>query len=267
MDSEQIPTPPDFNLAVCVLASGSKGNAIYISDGRTSVLIDAGLSGIEIQRRLAARNLTADDLDAIIVSHEHNDHVKGAGILSRRFKLPVYINEKTESAADSLGNLHQVRRFECGTPFNIDKLKIHPFSISHDAEDPAGFTISQDGTTIAVATDLGIPTAMVKEHLKRCSLLVLEANHDRQMLEDGPYPWPLKQRIRSRVGHLSNGDSKRLLQELQHENLQHVILAHLSENNNTPQKAYEEVTQALTRCSPQITVADQYASGPVIYLK
>jgi phosphoribosyl 1,2-cyclic phosphodiesterase len=108
---------------------------------------------------------------------------------------------------------------------------------------------------------------MVKEHLKRCSLLVLEANHDPQMLEDGPYPWPLKQRIRSRVGHLSNGDSKKLLRELQHENLQHVILAHLSENNNTPQKAYNEVVQALTRCSPQITVADQYNSGPVIYLK
>jgi phosphoribosyl 1,2-cyclic phosphodiesterase len=257
----------DYNLAVCVLASGSKGNAIYISDGQTSVMIDAGLSGVELQRRMAARNLSAEDLDAIIVSHEHNDHVRGAGILSRRFKLPVYINPKTEAAAGSLGDLHQVKRFECGTPFGIGNLKIHPFSISHDAEDPAGFTISRNSTTIAVATDLGIPTAMVKEHLKRCALLVLEANHDPQMLEDGPYPWPLKQRIRSRVGHLSNGDSKKLLQELQHENLQHVILAHLSENNNTPQKAYEEVGRALTRCRARITVADQYTSGPVIYLK
>jgi phosphoribosyl 1,2-cyclic phosphodiesterase len=267
MDSEQAPTSPDYHLAVCVLASGSKGNSIYISDGQTSVMIDAGLSGIELQRRLEARNLSANKLDAIIVSHEHNDHVRGAGILSRRFKLPVYITQKTESAAAGLGNLHEIRRFECGRPFSIGKLIIHPFSTSHDAEDSAGFTIRQNGTTIAVATDLGMATAMVKEHLKRCTLLVLEANHDPRMLQEGPYPWPLKQRIRSRVGHLSNGDSRKLLQELQHDNLKHVILAHLSENNNTPQKAYKEVVQALTRCRARITVADQYTSGPVIYLK
>lgn len=257
----------DYNLAVCTLASGSKGNSIYISDGQTSVIIDAGLSGIEIQRRLAARNLSADNLGAIIVSHEHSDHIKGAGILSRRFKLPVFINQKTEAAAEGLGGLHEIRSFECGTAFSMGKMRIHPFSISHDAEDAAGFTIKQNGTAMAIATDLGMATALVKEHLKHCSLLILEANHDPQMLEDGPYPWPLKQRIQSRVGHLSNCDSKKLLCELQHDNLQHVILAHLSETNNTPQKAYDEVVQALTRCNPQITVADQYASGPVIYLK
>jgi phosphoribosyl 1,2-cyclic phosphodiesterase len=108
---------------------------------------------------------------------------------------------------------------------------------------------------------------MVKEHLKRCALLILEANHDPQMLETGPYPWPLKQRIQSRVGHLSNRDSKKLLHELQHANLQHVILAHLSEINNTPQKAFEEVAQALTRCNAKLTVAEQYTCGPVIYLR
>ena len=257
----------DYNLAVCILASGSKGNSVYISDGQTSVMIDAGLSGIELQRRLAARDLSADDLDAIVVSHEHSDHIKGAGILSRRFKLPVYINQKTEAAVAGLGNLHELRRFECGRGFHIGNLHIHPFSISHDAEDPAGFTIRQNGTTMAVATDLGFATALVKEHLKHCSLLILEANHDPQMLEDGPYPWPLKQRIQSRVGHLSNSDSQKLLQELQHDNLQHVILAHLSETNNTPQKAYGEVVQALTRCNAKLTVAEQYVAGPVIYLK
>ena len=259
--------PLDYNLSVCILASGSKGNSIYVSDGHTSVMIDAGLSGIELQRRLAARNLSAQKLDAIIVSHEHNDHIRGAGILSRRFKLPVYINQKTEAAARSLGGLHEFRLFECGKAFSIGNLKIHPFSISHDAEDPAGFTISQNGTAIAVATDLGIATALVKAHLKRCALLILEANHDPQMLEDGPYPWPLKQRIQSRSGHLSNGDSKKLLCELQHDNLQHVILAHLSETNNTPQKAYTEVAEALTRCEAQLTVAQQHIAGPVIYLK
>ena len=258
---------PDFNLSICMLASGSKGNTAYISDGKTSILIDAGLSGIELQRRLASRGLATEDLDGIIVTHEHNDHIKGVGILSRRFKLPVYINQKTEKAAPQLGRLHEIRSYECGTTFKISNLVVHPFSISHDAEDPAGFTIGQNGTYLAIATDMGMATAMVKEHLKHCTLLVLEANHDTKMLESGPYPWPLKQRIQSRVGHLSNAESKRLLNELQHDNLQHVILAHLSEINNTPQKAYDEVAQALTRCNARLTVAAQYNSGPVIYLK
>ena len=259
--------PLDYDLAVCNLASGSKGNATYISNGDTSILIDAGLSGKEIQRRLTARGLVPEKLDAIMVTHEHGDHVRGAGILSRRYKLPVYINQKTEAASPGLGSLHEIKPFECGTPFKIGNLKIHPFSISHDAEDPTGFKIGRNGTSMAIATDLGIATAMVKQHLKNCALLVLEANHDPQMLETGPYPWPLKQRIQSRVGHLSNSDSKNLLHELQHENLQHVILAHLSEINNTPQKAFDEVVQALTGCNAQLAVADQYNSGPVIYLK
>ena len=266
-DSRRPQDSHEYSLAVCSLASGSKGNSTYISDGKTSILIDAGLSGIELQRRLNARDLAPDELNAIIVSHEHSDHIKGAGILSRRFKLPVYINKKTAAASPGLGQPHEIRSFECGTTFHIGNMTIHPFSISHDAQDPAGFTIAQNGTTMAIATDLGIATSMVKQHLKRCALLVLEANHDPQMLETGPYPWPLKQRIQSRVGHLSNSASKLLLKELQHENLQHVILAHLSEINNTPQKAFDEVIQALTCCKAQLTVADQYRSGPVFYLK
>jgi phosphoribosyl 1,2-cyclic phosphodiesterase len=257
----------DYNLAICILASGSKGNATYISDGDTSILIDAGLSGVEIERRLISRNLVPEQLDAIIVSHEHSDHIQGVGVLSRRYKLPVYINQKTHQASHRLGSLHDTKSFECGKPFRICNLTIHPFSISHDAEDPVGFTIGQNGTTIAIATDLGIATAMVKEHLKHCTLLILEANHDPQMLETGPYPWPLKQRIKSRTGHLSNTSSKILLEELQHENLKHVILAHLSETNNNPQLAFDEVAKALTRCSAKLAVADQYTSSPVIYLK
>ena len=260
-------TQVDYNIAVCTLASGSKGNATYISDGETSILIDAGLSGKEIQRRLTSQGLSAEQLNAIIVTHEHSDHIKGVGILSRRYKLPVYINQKTEKAAPELGKLHAVRPFECGKAFTVDKLAIHPFSISHDAHDPSGFTIGQNGTTIAIATDLGIATSMVREHLKHCALLIMEANHDPQMLQTGPYPWPLKQRIQSRVGHLSNSDSKKLLNDLQHENLQHVILAHLSEVNNTPQKALAEVSKALNRCKARLTVARQDASGPIIYLK
>ena len=265
---DQKPRPScNYNLAVCMLASGSKGNATYISDGDTSILIDAGLSGVELQRRLVSRDLDPEHLDAIIVTHEHSDHVQGVGILSRRYKLPVYINQKTYHASPRLGSLHETKSFECGQTFHISNLTIHPFSISHDAEDPVGFTIGQNGTTIAIATDLGIATSMVKEHLKHCALLILEANHDPQMLENGPYPWPLKQRIKGRTGHLSNTSSKILLEELQHENLQHVILAHLSEINNTPKLAYDEVARALTRCSAKLYVADQRTSSPVIYLK
>jgi phosphoribosyl 1,2-cyclic phosphodiesterase len=228
------------------LASGSKGNAIYVSDGQTAILVDAGLSGIQIERRLSAAGLSPHSLKALVVSHEHSDHVRGVGILSRRYKLPVYISRQTAAAAAAqLGRLHRTCHFETGRTFTIDDLKIHPFATAHDAADPSGFTIGCNGRKIGIATDLGIATGMVKHHLRTCSLLILEANHDHVMLAEGPYPWPLKQRIKSRNGHLSNDDSRDLLAELKHDGLCHVVLAHLSEINNTPQKALEAVCQAL----------------------
>ncbi|MFO7970807.1 MAG: MBL fold metallo-hydrolase [Desulfobacterales bacterium] len=258
----------DYNLEVCILASGSRGNAVYVSGGSTSILIDAGLSGIEIERRLNSKGLYPEDLDAVLVSHEHTDHIQGAGVLSRRFSLPVYMSSKTEKASVSqLGNVRVIKNFECGSPFTIKDLSIHPFSISHDAEDPSGFTVNQNGTKIGIATDLGIATFMVKEHLKWCSLLVLEANHDEYMLINGPYPWPIKQRIKSRAGHLSNEASKNLLKELQHDRLKYVMLAHLSETNNTPQKALSEVGRAITRCNAQLEVATQDECGALLRLK
>lgn len=236
----------DYNLEICVLSSGSKGNAIYVSGGSTAILIDAGLSGVEIERRLTSRGIQSECLDAIIVSHEHTDHIQGVGVLSRRFDLPVYISEKTKLAATQLGTVKHIHYFECGSSFQIKDLILHPFSVSHDAEDPAGFTIGQNSSKIGIATDLGHPTSLVKEHLKDCSLLVLEANHDMDMLIDGPYPWPIKQRIRSRTGHLSNESTRQLLAEILHDELRHVILSHLSETNNTPQKALSVIGQALT---------------------
>lgn len=266
--SKQLQVKPDYNLSACILASGSKGNAIFISTGHTSLLIDAGLSGIEIERRLRSRGLDPKDLNAILVSHEHHDHILSVGVLSRRYKLPVYINSKTRKAAISqLGNLHEFKRFECGSMFTINDMSIHPFSISHDAQDPCGFTVHQNGTKIGIATDLGIATTMVKEHLKGCTLLILEANHDEEMLINGPYPWPVKQRIKSRTGHLSNAASKTLLKELQHDGLKYVMLAHLSETNNTPQKAADEVGRALTRCKPRLDVALQDRCGVLLHLK
>jgi phosphoribosyl 1,2-cyclic phosphodiesterase len=258
----------DGHLSVCILASGSKGNAVFVSGGAASILIDAGLSGVEIERRLKSRGLDPKNLDAILVSHEHADHIQGVGVLSRRYRLPVYISAKTQIAASSqLGSLHDLKTIECGTPFAINDLAIHPFSISHDAADPCGFTIRHNQTKIGIATDLGIATAMVKEHLKECSLLILEANHDEEMLINGPYPWPIKQRIKSRTGHLSNAASGTLLKELQHDCLKHVMLAHLSEINNTPQKAAREVGRALTRCKARLHIASQDTCGALLHLK
>jgi len=256
-----------YQLAVCVLASGSKGNAVYLSDGKTSLLVDAGLSGKEIERRLQSQDLSPADLDAIIVSHEHTDHVQGVGVLSRRYDLPVFMNDGTREAAPRLGKITNLQTFECGRAFHINGIRIHPFSISHDAEDPSGFTVGLNGIKIGLATDLGIATSLVREHLASCRLLILEANHDPAMLENGPYPWPLKQRIKSRMGHLSNEDSKALLQELRHDGLEHVILAHLSEVNNLPDRALSVVGQALAQSTVVLSVASQYTSGDVVYLR
>jgi phosphoribosyl 1,2-cyclic phosphodiesterase len=254
-------------LSVSVLASGSRGNATYISDGRTAILIDAGLSGVEIQRRMARKGLDTSSLDAILVSHEHADHIHGVGVLSRRFGLRVYINDGTRQASGSaLGRLSGICPFTCGDAFAIGSLAIHPFSISHDAEDPAGFSISCNGVKVGVATDLGIVTGVVKTHLMACDILILEANHDPQMLIDGPYPWPLKQRIRGRSGHLSNDDTALLLEKLQHDRLAHVILAHLSEENNTPEKARQAVKNVLNGAGVKLHVASQAAGSIVLTL-
>lgn len=253
---------------VCILASGSKGNAIYVSDGSTSVLIDAGLSAIEIERRLHSKRLHPKSLDAIVVSHEHVDHIQGAGVLSRRYQLPIYINEPTLAAAKSqLGTIHEAVTFHPGASFCIEGLRIHPFSVSHDAADSVGFTVQVGTTKMGIATDLGTSTQLVCHHLKGCRLIVLEANHDLKMLEEGPYPWHVKQRIQSRLGHLSNEASRDLLGEVIHSGLSHVILAHISETNNKPEKALSVVGEALSHNRTGLSVAFQHVAGEMISLE
>lgn len=255
------------SLTFCLLASGSRGNAIYISGGGTSILVDAGMSGIELERRMAKRGLSPRNLDAIVVSHEHNDHIHGVGVLSRRYGLPVYMSRKTARAASShLKHIEETVYFESGTNFTIDSLSIHPFSTSHDADDPSGFTISLRHNTLGIATDLGIATAMVKTRLKGCQALILEANHDPEMLINGPYPWPLKQRVKSRSGHLSNQNARDLIGELQHESLFHVVLAHLSETNNTPEKALNTVCPAIRSKQTRLTAAIQKACSELFII-
>ncbi len=252
---------------VCVLASGSKGNAICVSNEKTVVLIDAGLSAIEIQRRLQSRNINPKTLDAIVVSHEHRDHVQGVGVLSRRFRLPVYISEPTLLAETAtLGPLHEVRNFQSGITFCIDDLSVHPFSVSHDAVDPVGFTIHAGDVKIGIATDLGVTTQLVCQHLKGSRLVVLEANHDAKMLDDGPYPWEVKQRIRGRLGHLSNEASRDILGEVVDGKLEHVVVAHMSATNNHPDRALSVVGEALGSHSARLSLAHQHAAGDIITL-
>ena len=251
---------------ICPLASGSKGNSLFISTPDTALLIDAGLSGREIERRMAHVGENPGDLKAIIITHEHSDHIRGAGILSRRFNIPVYVTPRTYSACQGLGKIHHLNHFECGRSFDVGSIQINPFSISHDASDPAGLTLTFQEKKIGIATDLGVVTGLVREHLKNSMALYLESNHDPDMLIKGPYPWHLKQRIRSRTGHLSNVDARNLVSELLHQDLRHIILAHLSEENNHPHKAVQEVEKGLNGFETALYVAAPDKPGQMIRL-
>ena len=257
----------------CVLGSGSKGNATYLESGGVSILIDAGMSGIELQKRLAAIGVELSAIDAILVTHEHNDHVQGVGVLSRRTNIPVYANSATFSAASKIINkLFSYNEFETGTPFHFRNLEIHPFAISHDTADPVGFRISDGKVSFGYCTDTGKVSQLMLHRLASCQALVLESNHDIEMLQNGTYPPYLKQRIRSSQGHLDNVEAASFLQELAHDNLQHVVLAHLSEENNHPEIAFRTAVEALhenPHCGEtavRISVASQGCVGEYVCL-
>jgi len=255
----------------CVLGSGSKGNSTYISAGDTAILIDAGFSGVEVQRRLDAIGVDFSTISAIFLTHEHHDHIKGAPILSRRGKVPVFANPATyAAAAKELNNLYQYNEFDTGVSFQFRDLKIHPFSVSHDTADPVGFTISDGRDTMGYCTDTGIITRLMHHRLANCRALILESNHDPEILKNGPYPLFLKQRVRSKKGHLANSDAAAFIRDLLHDDLRHVILAHISETNNCPKLAYETAIRMLGDpiCRPlDISVARQDMAGDMIELR
>ncbi|NLJ29837.1 MAG: MBL fold metallo-hydrolase [Deltaproteobacteria bacterium] len=218
-----------------VLASGSKGNSIVVCSSKTRVLFDSGLSCKEIVRRLEKTPVNGKDLDALVISHEHQDHSRGCGVISRRFDLPVYLTRGTlENLPPQVGQLAYSQVFQTGASFTIGDLKIHPFAVSHDAGEPSAFVIEQGSICMGICTDLGMVTQLVKIRLQQCQALVIESNHDVTRLMEGPYPLHLKQRIRSRHGHLSNEEAIELLKDLHHEGLKSVLFAHLSETNNHP---------------------------------
>ncbi len=254
-----------------VLASGSSGNACYVESDNARVLIDAGLSAREIERRLAQVGVEPSSLDGLIITHEHSDHIKGAGPLTRRYNLPLYINEKTlESGHKKLGKLPQPEIIETGRTFTIKDLNVETFTKCHDAADPVGVVLSLNGVRIGVATDLGRSTRLIEDRLKGCQALIIEFNHDPVMLDQGPYPLYLKRRIKGSDGHLSNEQAGDLLKVVSHGNLKQVVLAHLSEKNNDPEKAHQEAAGVLEKCGlgeTHISISRQDESGPMIELE
>ena len=255
-------------MRITALASGSSGNSFLVEGEEGTILVDAGLSGKQIRERLEQAQADPALLRAIIVSHGHMDHIKGVGVLSRRYKLPVYMNRGTWNVASrTTGKVHRLELFETGRIFSIAGLRIHPFSVPHDCADPVGFRISNGEAGIGIATDLGAITGLVTNVLSGLRVVVLESNHDPKMLRDGPYPWELKQRVRSRTGHLSNGESSQLLQRIVCDELKAVILAHLSETNNLPELALSSARESLREFLENrgsLYCAAQDEAGPTI---
>jgi phosphoribosyl 1,2-cyclic phosphodiesterase len=247
-------------LRVCLLGSGSKGNAVYLESRESRVLIDAGFSCRELQRRMGEIGAEGEQLDGLLVTHEHSDHCRGIGPLARRFGLPVFLHPETRQALPGLGRIEDLREFHAGDVLELRDLRIETFPLTHDAAAPVGYAIETAEGKVGIATDLGIATRLVTERLKGCRVLILESNHDEEMLRDGPYPWHLKQRIRGNHGHLSNTASAHLLGDLLWEGLEAVFLAHLSEVNNHPDLAAACAGEILDRqnlCRPEVIIGTQ----------
>lgn len=221
-----------------VLGSGSRGNSVYIESGRTGILIDAGFSGTEIETRLKSIGRDLTNVRALCITHEHNDHIQGVGVISRRCKIPAYGNGGTFAAGEKrMGKLFARKEFETGDLLQIDDLQVRSFCISHDTADPVGYVVSDGKKSIGYCTDTGKVSHLLGIRLAECNGLILEFNHDLQMLKNGAYPLSLQQRVRSSRGHLCNEDAAEFLAGLIGDHLRVAVLAHLSETNNTPELA------------------------------
>jgi phosphoribosyl 1,2-cyclic phosphodiesterase len=242
---------------ITVLASGSKGNSTVISSSTTRILIDAGLSAKETCKRLRESGEDPEQLSAILITHEHTDHVNGLPVLARKLKVPVYMTGPTHAAwfrmvrhdakhkGEQPRDLERLEFFEAGRSFHIGDVGITPFTIPHDAADPVGYTFKIDGIKVGFVTDLGYMPGNVTQHLQACDGLLVESNHDLEMLRTGPYPWSVKQRVMSRVGHLSNDALAEFFSNRYDGGAAFLVLAHLSEQNNHPEIARRSAEAAL----------------------
>lgn len=238
-----------MSLTLCPLYSGSSGNALFVSTGKTRLLIDAGLSGKAIVSALEAIGIDPLTLTGILVTHEHSDHIKGAGILSRKYDLPLFASKGTWEAMKGLiGSVSptNVRTFDPKEDFFVKEIGVVPFSVPHDAADPVGYRLFYGGFSLSIATDLGYYSSHVHQMISGSDIVLLESNHDENMLLANPkYTHRLKQRILSRTGHLSNETCAQAVLNLVESGVNHVILGHLSGENNMPELAYEVSRQTL----------------------
>ena len=247
-------------LGFCPLASGSKGNAIYLGTREVKILIDAGIGARTVSARLAEIGVSLDEIDAILISHEHIDHIRGLTSLALQRNIPVFANGETAKAiASALNGMPKFKIFSTGETFEFGDLEIHPFSIQHDTLDPVAFTIKTEGKKLGFCTDLGFVTSLVKQMLLHCDYLYLEANHEPSMVHASSRPAIYKERVLSRQGHLSNGECAELLLHVAHEGLRHVHLAHLSSECNAPELALRIVQEKLHARGivPEFSIAHQ----------
>ncbi len=239
------------------LGSGSSGNALVVACGRTRVMMDCGFNLCETTARLARSGLAPGDLAAILVTHEHTDHLGGVARFAKRHAIPVHLTRGTAQSLPEDFPAVLVRLIDSHSPLALDDLLVEPFPVPHDAREPVQFVFSDGASRLGVLTDLGCVTAHVQEKLTGCDALVLECNHDLDMLMTGPYPYSLKQRVAGRFGHLSNAATAGLVKDLDCSRLKHLFAAHLSAQNNTPALAVEALAAALGCEAAWVGVATQ----------
>ncbi|OUR88992.1 MBL fold metallo-hydrolase [Methylophaga sp. 42_8_T64] len=238
------------------IGSGSRGNATLISHKDTTLLVDCGFSARETEKRLQRLKFEPNKLSAILVTHEHADHINGVRVLARKYNLPVYATAGTAAhlAADVMG---LVTEFSSHEAFSVGDIEIQPFPVPHDAREPSQFVFHDGQHKLGLLTDVGSITPVIEEHLTGCDALLLEANHDRDMLDQGEYPEHLKYRVSGRLGHLNNVQSAKLLEKIDTSRLQHIVAMHLSEKNNSPNIVRPLFAQALDCDQSWIAIAEQ----------
>ncbi len=243
-------------IGFCPLASGSKGNCLYLGTPQVKLLIDAGLSAKLISERLMQIGVELEQIDAILITHEHTDHIRGLDVLAGRWDIPIFANGDTAKALLPLFKKRpRLKIFSTGELFEFGDVEVHPFSVQHDAVDPVAFTMKARGVKLGVCADLGFATTLVVNQLKDCDYLYVEANHQPSMVHACSRPAVYRQRVLSRQGHLSNEQCARLIGEVFHPGLKHIHLAHLSSECNSPELALEIVYRKLQECSATTEVS------------
>ncbi|MBO5461455.1 MAG: MBL fold metallo-hydrolase [Ruminococcus sp.] len=238
-------------MRMCSIASGSSGNCIYVGSDNTHLLVDTGISKKRIEEGLKELDVKGDEINGILITHEHSDHIQGLGVFSRKYGIPIYATKGTLWGIEHCAMLGKMpeglfHQIETDKAFTLGDIEVHPFQISHDANQPCGYRFEQGEKAVAVATDLGKYDDYIIKNLTGLDAILLEANHDVHMVEVGPYPYPLKRRILGDRGHLSNELSGRLLCDILHDNLKYVVLGHLSKENNYARLAHETVKLEVT---------------------